>query len=102
MQQCPLERCVRIGGPAPLQLEFSGRARSGANQDRGIGRVGEWDARQLIDSHSRGDGYCRRLDDVDRSLADNVTSQDLACLAVDYRRPRRFKARPPLIWIREV
>ena len=83
--QYHLERCVPIGLPAQLQLEFSGGARSSANQDRGVGRVGEWDGHQLIDSHLRGDGYCRRLDDVDRPLADNMTSQYLARLAVDYQ-----------------
>ena len=69
--------------PADLQVELVRRADRRADQDRCVGRISKRNMCQLVHPHSRGNGYRRHLDDVHRSLADNVAAQYLAGLAID-------------------
>jgi hypothetical protein len=76
-----------------LEVELPRHVNSRSNQHYGMRRVRERDARQLIDSHLSGNSYGRDLDDIDRPLTDNVTSQNFACLAVDDQ-PAETKSTP--------
>src|SRR6516164_10503481 len=69
--------------PADAQIELLRRADRGANEDGCVGWIGQRNICQLVHAHSRGNGYCRHFRDVHRALADDVTAQYFARLALD-------------------
>ena len=71
--------------PADAQIELLRRADRGANEDGCVGWIGQRNICQLVHAHSRGNGYCRHFRDVHRALADDVTAQYFARLALDDR-----------------
>src|SRR5207247_9675160 len=62
----------------PLQLSTELRCSTvrGAPDHAGVGRKRQRNPRQLVDPESSSHGDRNRLDDIDRSLADDVTAKD--------------------------